>query len=394
MRRSVARPAPDWAEMTLPRLLRWRGEGPSGSRPALRHKDRGIWQTVSWREYWEAARLVAAGLMALGLEPGEKVGVVADNIPEWYFTELGTQAARGVCVGVYQSGMPREVAYALSATDTVFVLAEDQEQVDKLLEVRSQLPLVRRVIYQDPRGMRRYRDDPWLMSFEELLDLGRRSLGRLSADLERRLAAARPDEVCLMCFSSGTTSDPKPVMLTHSNLITMGRSFQDVEHFKQTDQHFSFLPLAWIGEQMMAVAAGLVVGFAVNCPEQVETALTELREIGPHLMFSPPRIWEGFTRQVRVKIEDSTPLKRLAFRAGMAVGERVADRKLAGRAVPLGLRLLHRALWWILYRPLLDRLGLVRLRKAYTAGAALGPDVFRFFHALGINLKQGYGQTE
>ncbi len=386
--------AMDWATATLPRLLRWRAEGPEAHRPALRHKEKGIWKTVSWREYWETARLVALGLMALGLEVQEKVAVVADNIPEWYFMELGTQAAGGVVVGIYQSGMPREIAYGIEATDSVFVMAEDQEQVDKLLEVRPLVPQVRRVIYQDPRGMRRYRDDPWLMSFDELLQLGRDARDRLGPELERRLASQRADDVCLMCFSSGTTAQPKPVMLTHRNLMAMGRSFQQVERFSPTDQFFSFLPLAWIGEQMMAVATGLVVGFTVNCPEEVESALAEIREIGPHLMFSPPRIWEGYVRQVKVKIEDSTPLKRLVFRLGMAVGERVADRRLAGKEVPLWLRACHLLFRWVLYRPLLDRFGLSRLRKAYTAGAALGPDVFRFFHAMGLNLKQGYGQTE
>ncbi len=393
-RRDERLPSPDLTEMTLPRLLRWRAQGPWSQRPALRHKDRGIWQTYTWQAYWGTARLVALGLMGLGLRPDQKVAVIADNIPEWYFTELGTQAAGGVCVGVYQSGMPREIAYALEATDAVYVMAEDQEQVDKLLEVRDRLRMVQRVIYQDPRGMRRYRDDPWLMSFGELLAEGRRQETRLGPELESRIAAAQPTDVCLMCFSSGTTSDPKPVMLTHRNLLTMGQQFQAVEGFRPTDEYLSFLPMAWIGEQMMSVATGLVVGFAVNCPEQVETALTELREIGPHMMFSPPRIWEGFSREVKVRIEDSTPLKRWVYRLGMATGGRVADRRLAGKPVPVGLRLAHRLFWWVLYCPLLDRLGLLRIRKAYTAGAALGPDVFRFFHAMGLNLKQGYGQTE
>ncbi|HEY8368448.1 MAG TPA: AMP-binding protein, partial [Thermodesulfobacteriota bacterium] len=311
-----------------------------------------------------------------------------------FYTELGVQAVGGIVVGVYASSVPREIAYSLAATDAVYVVAEDQEQVDKLLEVRAEIPGVRRVVFEDPRGLAGYRSDPWLLGFDELLELGRREDEGQPGVFDRLRDAGRPDDIALFCFSSGTTDLPKPVMLTHRNLVTMGYRFTETEGFRPGEDYLSFLPLAWMGEQMMAVATGLVAGFTVNCPESLETVEHDRREIGPHLMFSPPRVWESYVRHIRVKIDDSTPLKRGFFRLGLAVGHRVADRRLRGEAVPWPLRLLELFFRATLYRLVQDRLGFLRLRKAYTAGAALGPDVFRFFHALGINLKQGYGQTE
>jgi len=379
---------------TLPKLLWARASGPDRHRPALRHKEYGIWNEVSWEMYQQHVRWTAQGLLALGVKPGETVAVIADNIPEWYYMELAAQAIGAVVAGIYQSSVAREVAYGLQATDAVIVLAEDQEQVDKLLEVRDQIPAVRQVIFQDPKGMRRYRHDPWLMSFAELLELGKEREQAHPGEVDRLVAAGDPDAVCLMCFSSGTTDLPKPVMLSHRNVLVMGRNFASIEGFRPGDNYLSFLPLAWMGEQMMAVATGLVAGFTVNCPEEVETVDHDLREIGPHLIFSPPRVWEAQMRQIRVKMEDSTWLKRKVFDWGLKVGLQVADLRFAGQPVPPGLKLLHRFFHFALYRLIQDRLGFLRLRKAYTAGAALGPDVFRFFHALGINLKQGYGQTE
>ncbi|HLT57866.1 MAG: AMP-binding protein [Limnochordales bacterium] len=379
---------------TLPQLLWARAAGPDRHRPALRHKEFGIWNQITWEEYAQYVRWTAQGLLALGLKPGETVAVIADNIPEWYYMELAAQAIGAVVAGIYQSSVAREVAYGVQATGAVLVLAEDQEQVDKLLEVRDQIPQVRRVIYEDPRGMRRYRDDPWFLSFQELLELGKAYGGQHPDAVDRLVAQGDPDAVCLMCFSSGTTDLPKPVMLTHRNVLAMGRHFTAIEGFRPGDDYLSFLPLAWMGEQMMAVATGLVAGFTVNCPEEVETIDHDLREIGPHLIFSPPRVWEAQMRQIRVKMEDSTWLKRQVFHWGLHVGLKVADLRFAGQPVPLSLKLLHRFFHFALYRLVQDRFGFLRLRKAYTAGAALGPDVFRFFHALGVNLKQGYGQTE
>ncbi|WP_068141555.1 AMP-binding protein [Limnochorda pilosa] len=380
--------------MTLPQIQALRAREWGDRRPALREKEFGVWQEVSWGRFEALSRAAGMGFRALGLQPGEKVAVLADNIPEWFYTELGVQAVGGVVVGVYSSSVPREVAYSIQASDAVYAVAEDQEQVDKLLEVRREIPAVRRVIFEDPRGLRAYRSDPWLLSFEELLDLGRKEDAAqpgLFDDLRRK---GDPGDVAVFCFSSGTTDLPKPVMLTHRNLVSMGYHFTAIEGFRPTDDYLSFLPLAWIGEQMMAVSTGLVAGFTVNCPEEVETVDHDRREIGPHLIFSPPRVWEAYVRQIRVKVEDSTRLKHWFFAVGMRVGERAADHRFQKRPLPWYLWLAHRFFRLTLYRLVQDRLGFLRLRKAYTAGAALGPDVFRFFHALGVNLKQGYGQTE
>ncbi|MER3556722.1 MAG: long-chain fatty acid--CoA ligase [Thermus sp.] len=388
----MIRPSPELKRYTLPQLLRLRAER-EGGRVALREKDYGIWNEITYAEYYEKVLLFAHGLLSLGFNPGERLAIIADNIPEWLYAELGTQAVRGISVGVYQSSLPSEIAYMLSYTGASVVFAEDQEQVDKLYEIRGEIPQVRCVIYEDPKGMRGYQD-PWLISFGELLERGREHRRAHPDAVERLLLEASPEEVCHLSSTSGTTGRPKAAMLRHRNLIHMGVALQEVDPLLPTDDYLSFLPLAWIGEQMMSVAMALTGGFAVNFPEEVETAMQDLKEIGPHVMFSPPRVWEGIQSQIWVRISESPAFNRFVYQRLLQVGYRAAEYRMRGQRMPLGLWLADRLADLVLFRPLRDQLGFLRLRRAYTGGAALGPDVFRFFHAIGVNLKQIYGQTE
>ena len=377
---------------TFPRLL-LENARKHGARAALREKEMGIWRETSWATYLERVRHFSLGLQSLGLERGGKVAIIGDNRPEWVIAELAAQSVGAASVGIYQDSNLNEVAYVIDHCDARIVVAEDQEQVDKILGMIGRLPKVTHVVYADPRGLRSYRHEQ-LIAFDEVEKRGRslheKEPARFSAEVER----GRPDDLALISYTSGTTGSPKGAMLSYRNLLSMALSLHQVDPRREGDEFVSFLPLAWIGEQMMSVATALAVGFTVNFPEEPETAMHDIREIGPNVMFAPPRIWEGLNSQVQVKIMDTTPLKRLLFERLMPVGYRVADLRLQQKAVPAAWRLLHAVAEWLLFRALKDRLGLSNLRSGTTGGAALGPDVFRFFHAIGVRLKQIYGQTE
>ena len=377
---------------TFPKLLLQNAER-FGERAALREKEFGIWRETSWRRYGERVRDFSLGLVSLGLEPGGKVAIIGDNRPEWVIAELAAQSAGGASVGIYQDSNLTEVGYVIDHCDARFVIAEDQEQVDKILGMIDQLPKVAKVIYADPRGLRRYRHEK-LLSFEEVERRGRELHGSDPGLFSRNVAQGQGSDLALICYTSGTTGSPKGAMLTFANLLSMALSLHQVDPRRQSDEFVSFLPLAWIGEQMMSVATALAIGFTINFPEEPETALHDIREIGPNVMFAPPRIWEGLNSTVQVKIMDTTPLKRFIYERLMPVGYKVADLRLEKGGVPALWRVVYFFADWLLFRPLKDRLGLSNLRSGTTGGAALGPDVFRFFHAMGVRLKQIYGQTE
>jgi long-chain acyl-CoA synthetase len=377
---------------TFPKLLLQNAER-LGERAALREKEFGIWRETSWARYGERVRDFSLGMVALGLERGGKVAIVGDNRPEWIISELAAQSAGAASVGIYQDSTLTEVAYVIDHCDAKFVIAEDQEQVDKILGMIEQLPKVTHVVYADPRGLRRYKHEK-LVSFEEVEKRGRELHASDPQRFGRNVAQGKGSDLAMICYTSGTTGAPKGAMLTFDNLLSMAMSLHSVDPRRQSDEFVSFLPLAWIGEQMMSVATALAVGFTINFPEEPETALHDIREIGPNVMFAPPRIWEGLNSTVQVKIMDTTPLKRFLFERLMPVGYKVADLRLAKGGVPALWRALYFVAHWLLFRPLKDRLGLSNLRSATTGGAALGPDVFRFFHAMGVRLKQIYGQTE
>jgi long-chain acyl-CoA synthetase len=379
-------------DATLPRLLMENARR-LGNRVALREKDFGIWQTVTWRQFADHVRAFAMGLRALGLQRGDIVAIIGDNRPEWLYAELAAQAIGGASIGIYQDSVAEEVRYLVEASDARVIVAEDQEQVDKIIEIWPRLCGVLKVIYYEPKGLRSYHE-PYLASFPDIEEMGRAFDRKHPGLFEAEVTQGHPDDIAILSTTSGTTGKPKLAMLTHRNLISQGAGLLAVDPLGPDDEFVSFLPLAWVGEQMITVAAGLQCGLTINFPESTDTVQENIREIGPRVMFSPPRIWENMLSQVQVKIQDTTRLKRAAYEWGLRQGYAMADARFNGATPGLLLRLKYALARLIVFEELKDHLGLRFIKRAYTGGAALGPDVFRFYHAIGVNLKQVYGQTE
>ena len=379
--------------MTFPKLLKSQAAAFGTKKTALRKKGLGIWQNCSWQQYLDNVRTLALGLHSLGFGKGDKLAIIGNNRPESLFAEIAAQAAGGVAVSLYHDSTPQEVTSALIQFDVTVVIAEDQEQVDKLLDQREQLPNLLRIIYIQKRGMRKYSDEI-LVTFETVQGLGTTLGDQQPALFDTLVAAGKGDDTAIICLTSGTTGQPKGAMLSFKNLLSMSLAFNEADPKKAQDEFVSLLPLAWFGEQLMSVAAPLVVGYTVNFPEKQETAMADLREIGPHIMLSPPKVWESIASSVRVRMMDSTPFKKFMFNTFMPIGERYADCILAGASPSFSLQVGRFFADILLFRALRDRLGLSHVRSALTGGASLGTNVFRFFHAIGVNLKQLYGQTE
>jgi long-chain acyl-CoA synthetase len=380
---------------TFPKLLAEHAERFGDSRAALREKRYGIWQTITWAEWARRVRCFAQGLASMGFRRGEPLAILGDNRPEWVISELAAQSLGGMSVGLYPDGVLEEVEHVIDHAGMRFVVAEDQEQVDKLIALREagRLQTVERIVYYDPRGLEHY-DVPELVHFPDVERAGEDFEREHPGWFDEQVASVAPTDTAILCTTSGTTDKPKLAMLSHSNLLSMGSSLMSLDPIKPRDEFVSFLPLAWIGEQMLALGCALQAGFAISFPESSETVRSDLREIGPRVMFSPPRIWQSLLSSFQVRLSDAGWLKRAAFRLGYAIGERAADRRLHGRRLGPLLWPLYALAAVTALRPVRNQLGLVRLRRAYTGGAPLGPDVFKFFHAIGVNLKQIYGQTE
>ena len=378
---------------TFPKLLAHNAERFGNRKVAMREKEFGIWQEFTWKEYHDHVKYFSLGLVSLGLAPGDKVAIIGDNRPEWVWAEVAAQAAGAVPLGLYQDSTLKEVGYVIDHSDSTFVVAEDQEQVDKILDMKEQLPKVRYIVYTDPRGMRSYKE-PFLLDFKEVENFGRELEQREPELYEKKVAASKLEDLALICYTSGTTGFPKGAMLSFRNLLTMAANLMEVDPKGEKDEFVSFLPLAWIGEQMMCLSSALLTGFTVNFPEKPETVQENIREVGPTIMFSPPRIWENMTSTVQVKVMDASRLKRAMYNWAVPVGYEYADTIFRKRTPSFGLLLRHRLAYYLVFRALKDRLGMLRIRTASTGGAALGPDVFKFFNAMGVNLKQIYGQTE
>lgn len=377
---------------TLPKQLR-ENASRYANRVALREKEFGIWQAITWKRYHERVRSFALGMHVLGFQRGDRIVVIGDNRPEWVISELAAQSLGGASIGVYQDSVPDEILYIVSQADARFVIVEDQEQVDKIIEIWEQIQGVEKVIYYDPKGLRNY-TIPYLMAFPEVEALGGTFHEKNPQFYDEAVDRGQSSDVAIISTTSGTTSRPKLAQITHFNLISMGKALMEIDPFGLDDEFVSFLPMAWIGEQMMSMGCGMQRGFTLSFPEETDTVQEDLREIGPRIMFAPPRIWENMLSRVQVKIEDTTRLKRFLFNQAMKIGYRLADAKFAGREPGTVDVFLGRLAKILVFNNLLDQLGLRHIKWAYTAGAALGPDVFRFFHGMGVNLKQGYGQTE
>ena len=377
---------------TFPKLVRGNAEH-RGPKVAIREKDYGIWQSYTWREYFAEARLIALGLAALGFTRGDKTAIIGDNRPQLYWTVMASQALGGVPVPIYQDSIEKETQYIIDHAEVRFAVVEDQEQVDKLLHIKAQCPHLEHIIYDDPRGMRGY-SEPFLTSLAELQELGKKFEVGHPTYFDDELARGKPDDVAIICYTSGTTGRPKGAMLSHRNLIVTARNAAEFEGLQSDEQILSYLPMAWVGDHIFSYAQSIVTGFAINCPESVATVLHDLKEIGPTYFFAPPRIWENILTNVMVRLEDCAWPKRKLVHFFLELAQDIERARLSRQPVPAWRRLLYPLGRLFVYGPLRDNLGMRRIRRAYTAGEAIGPEIFVFFRALGVNVKQIYGMTE
>ena len=362
-------------------------------RPAIREKDLGIWQTWDWRRFADETRALACGLAAHGLKRGDHMALIGDNRPRLYAAMCAAQSLGAIPVPLYQDAVAAEMAFPIQNASITHALAEDQEQVDKLLEILPQCPTLERVYFDDPRGLRNY-TQPQLMSYEKLLEAGHESLRRDAAFLETEIAKGNGADSAAMLFTSGTTGVPKGVVLTHASLIDRASAAAQLESLDDSDVVLAYLPPAWVGQFIFSLAQPMVTGYCICCPESAETVMHDMREIGPTYYFAPPRVLEALLTQVSIRMEDASRVKRALYRYFMDVARRVGGAILDGRPVGMLERLLYRAGDVLVYGPLRNVLGMSRVRVAYTAGEAIGPDLFRFYRSIGINLKQLYGSTE
>jgi long-chain acyl-CoA synthetase len=385
---TVSAGAPD----TFPKLLlehaRLRPD-----RPANREKDYGIWQSWSWAQVAAEVEALACGLSAMGFRRGDKLAIIGDNRPRLYWAIAATQALGGVPVPVYQDAIADEMAFVLDHAEVRFAVAEDQEQVDKLAEIKARCPLLEKVIFSDPRGMRHY-TRPWLDDYAKVQKHGRALAVSRPGFFAGEIAKGRGSDTAIILYTSGTTGQPKGVVLSFDNILSCARTAIAFEGLTDREEVLAYLPMAWIGEHVFSYAQAYCAGFCASCPESQATVMLDLRELGPTYFFAPPRIFESVLTQVMIRMEDSGWAKRRLFHFFLGVARRVGPQILDRQRAPLTDRILYRLGEALVYGPLKNSLGLSRVRLAYTAGEAIGPDLFSFYRSLGINLKQLYGMTE
>jgi long-chain acyl-CoA synthetase len=377
---------------TMPKLLQRNAEESPGA-PGIREKTRGVWQTYSWAGYRDRVRDFALGLATLGFKRGDKLSVVGDNRPQLYIAQLASQVLGGMSVPVYQDSIATELVYVLNHAETSVIVAEDQEQVDKALSLKDQLPNLKWIVFDDPRGLWSY-DDPMLRSFADVAKAGQAHGTANPGLFAAEFAKGRPDDLAMIAYTSGTTGNPKGAMLSHRNMIAGAEAFIEVNDTKPGDNWLSYLPMAWVGDAAFSLGMALAGKLVANCPESPESVQRDLRELGPNAMLAPPRIWENMLTIMQVKGGDATPLKRAVFGYFRGLAERCELKRTDGKPLSLGERLGLAAGELFVYGPVRDQLGLRNARWCYTGGAPLGPDTYRFFRSFGINLKQVYGATE
>lgn len=379
-------------EDTFPRLLLEHArQRPTA--PALREKEYGIWQTLTWQQLAEMVRALAAGLHAAGLRRGQHLVVIGENRPRLYASMLAAQSIGAVPVPLYQDAVGAEFVFPINNAEIAYAVVEDQEQLDKLIEIRPQCPQLSRLWFDDPRGLRSY-TEPGMASLDDLLAEGQDFNQRQPAFFDAEVAQARPADVAAMFFTSGTTGNPKGVVHTHASLLDRARAGQSFDKLTAQEEVLAYLPPAWIGQNIFSYAQWLACGYVVNCPESSATVTIDLKEIGPTYYFAPPRIFEGLLTSVMIRMEDAGRLKRWLFHRCLALAKRVGPALMDGQSVGALDKLKYKLGDLVMYGPLRNTLGLSRVRVAYTAGEAIGPDLFSFYRSIGINLKQLYGSTE
>ena len=377
---------------SIPALLA-RNVANHGNKPAYREKEFGIWQTWTWAQASDEITAMAMGFLALGLAPGDHVAIIGRNRPQLYWSMVAAQMCGAVPVPLYQDAVAEEMAYVLDHCGSRFVVCGDQEQVDKILEIEGKVPHIEQVIYVDKRGMRKY-DHSRMNAMADVIAEGRAGHHRFEAELAKRTAALDYNSTCVMLYTSGTTGKPKGVVLSNRNIIETSKNSSEFDHLRAGDEVLAYLPMAWVGDFIFSIGQAMWTGFCVNCPESPATMMTDLREIGPTYYFAPPRVFEGQLTNVMIRMEDAGRFKKWLFDRYMAVARRVGPDILDGKPVSGADRLSYWMGNIFVYGPLKNTLGFSRVRVGYTAGEAIGPEIFDFYRSLGINLKQLYGQTE
>jgi len=377
---------------TIPKLVTGNREK-WGERPAMCMKRMGIWQRYSWQEYYDTVKYFSLGLISLGLKPGDVVCIIGDNEPEWFWGAFATQAAGGIVTGIFVDSIPSEVKYIAEHSGARFAVVNDQEQTDKFLEIKDELPVLVKVIYWDPKGLKNY-DDPLITSFIDVVELGK-EYGKTHEGLfEENVGNGREDDIAFIYYTSGTTGLPKGALLTHRALVNTARGFVVRYPLSENDDLMSNFPAAWVGDSFFATIPHLLTGARLNFPEEPETIAEDTREVGPNFVIYGPRQWEEVVSTIQVKMIDAHPLKRLAYKLFLPVGRKIADMSFAGQRPNIFWRALHTIAHLLLFRPLKDQLGLNNVRFAVTGSSVLSLDTFQLIHAIGIELRQNYAGTE
>ena len=374
---------------TFPKILRDNSKI-FAKKAAIREKEFGIWQTLSWKEFYYNAQLLSAGFKSNGIGRGDKVAIIGDNRPKLYLSIAAAQLIGAVPVPCYQDSVADEILYILDHAEVKLVIAENQEQVDKILEVIDRLPKVKLIMYDDQRGLENYKNSKLLPLNKILEGSSEKNISWIDEEIDKTLK----DDLAIMLYTSGTTGRPKGVLLTYNNLISVTGKACEIENFTSDDEVVAYLPMAWVGDNTFCVCQSYISGFCVNCPESRDTLSIDLREIGPTYYFAPPRVWEAMLTQLMVRMQDADRVKLWIFNYFMNVSKKLGSLILDKKQVPIWSRLLYGLGNILVYGPLKNNLGLTRVRTAYTAGEAMGPDTFLFYRSLGINLKSLYGQTE
>ena len=378
---------------TFPQLLMWGCEKYGGKKLAMRYKQFGVWQPYTWKDYYEGAKYLSLGLISLGLEAGDKVTIIGDNQPEWFYAELGAQAGGAVVVGIFSDAATDEIKYIAGHSGSKFTVAGDQEQVDKFLQIKDELPNLKKIIYWDAKGLLNY-DEPMVIGFRQVLELGKEYEEAHPGLFEQKIERGKGSDLALLLYTSGTLALPKGAMLTYDEMMAMHKAQAKRNPWRENDQEVSFVSPAWIAEQWFGIVGPLLEGTVINFPEEPETVQADIREVGPTTIFYGSRLWESLVSTVQAKMADASSIKRFIYGLLLPVAYKVEDSRLREQKLNLIWKALYSLTNIALLRPLRDQLGLSKARNAYNSGATLSPDTFRFFHAIGIDLKQLYAATE